>query len=491
MCAATRLLRLLPHPLLLAAALGCAGDPPYDVVLANGRVMDPATGMDSLLHVGIRGDSIAALSAAPLEGRDVVDVTGLVVAPGFIDLHAHGLTRGDMEIQAEDGVTTALDMEAGAFPVQGWYASMEGKVPLNFGVTVGHRPARTYVFHDSLEVFHGPVNTSPVLKLGPVPAGANAPATEAQLTAIEGAIRRGLDEGALGVGFGINYSPGATTQEIERMFRVAAQQQATVFVHTRAFGIGAIREAVAAARAAQASLHLVHIASSSLRDLPEALALVDSARAAGMDVTTEAYPYTAGSTRLESAMFNPGWQKNLPVDYGDLAWPLTGERLTRETFDRYRTQGGWVVIHMMTEENVATAIAHPGVMIASDGVPYVNGTGHPRGAGTYARVLGRYVREQRALPLMDALARMTILPAQRLERIAPVMRRKGRVSVGAHADLAVFDPATVIDHSTFDAPAARSSGMVHVLVNGTFVVRGDSLVAGALPGRAVKSGVAK
>ena len=491
MRAATRLLRLLPHPLLLAAALGCAGDPPYDVVLANGRVMDPATGMDSLLNVGIRGDSIAALSAAPLEGRDVVDVAGLVVAPGFIDLHAHGLTRGDMEIQAEDGVTTALDMEAGAFPVQGWYASMEGKVPLNFGVTVGHRPARTYVFHDSLEVFHGPVNTGPVLKLGPVPAGANAPATEAQLTAIEGAIRRGLAEGALGVGFGINYSPGATTQEIERMFRVAAQQQATVFVHTRAFGIGAIREAVAAARAAQASLHLVHIASSSLRDLPEALAVVDSARAAGMDVTTEAYPYTAGSTRLESAMFNPGWQKNLPVDYGDLAWPLTGERLTRETFDRYRTQGGWVVIHMMTEENVATAIAHPGVMIASDGVPYVNGTGHPRGAGTYARVLGRYVREQRALPLMDALARMTILPAQRLERIAPVMRRKGRVSVGAHADLAVFDPATVIDHSTFDAPAARSSGMVHVLVNGTFVVRGDSLVAGALPGRAVKSGVAK
>ena len=210
-----------------------------------------------------------------------------------------------------------------------------------------------------------------------------------------------------------------------------------------------------------------------------------------MDVTTEAYPYTAGSTRLESAMFNPGWQKNLPVDYGDLAWPLTGERLTRETFDRYRTQGGWVVIHMMTEENVAKAIAHPGVMIASDGVPYVNGTGHPRGAGTYARVLGRYVREQRALPLMDALARMTILPAQRLERIAPVMRRKGRVSVGAHADLAVFNPATVIDHSTFDAPATRSSGMVHVLVNGTFVVRGDSLVAGALPGRAVKSGVAQ
>ena len=474
---------------LALAALGCAEEPTYDVVLANGRVMDPASGIDSLLHVGIRGDSIAVLSATPLTGREVVDVTGLVVAPGFIDLHAHGQTPGDMGIQAEDGVTTALDMETGSYPVKGWYDGMAGKAPLNFGVTVGHRPARYHVFHDSVELYHLPVNAAALKPLGPLPAGANAPADAAQLTALEGAIRRGLDEGGLGVGFGINYSPGATTEEIERMFRVAAERKATAFVHTRAFGIGAIREVIDAARATGASLHVVHIGSSSLGDLPQALALVDSVRAAGMDVTTEVYPYTAGSTRLESAMFNPGWQRNLPVEYGDLAWPLTGERLTQESFARYRKQGGWVVIHMMKEENVARAIAHPGVMIASDGVPYVNGTGHPRGAGTYARVLGRSVRDQRALPLMDALARMTILPAQRLERFAPVMRRKGRVSPGAHADLTVFDPATVADHATFDEPAKRSSGITYVLVNGTFVVRGDTLVPGALPGRAVKSGV--
>jgi len=476
-------------PLLVVAALGCAEEPTYDVVLANGRVMDPASGMDSVLHVGIRGDSIAELSAAPLKGREVVDVTGLVVAPGFLDLHAHGQTPGDMAIQAEDGVTTAMDMETGSYPVKGWYDGMAGKAPLNFGVTVGHRPARYHVFHDSVELYHLPVNGAGIKALGPMPAGANLPANEAQLRAMEGAIRRGLDEGALGVGFGINYSPGATTAEIERMFRVAAERGATSFVHTRAFGIGAIREAIGAAHTTGASLHVVHIGSSSLEDLPQALALVDSVRAAGMDVTTEVYPYTAGSTRLESAMFNPGWQQNLPLEYGDLAWPLTGERLTKESFERYRKQGGWVVVHMMKEENVAKAIEHPGVMIASDGVPYVNGTGHPRGAGTYARVLGRYVREQRKLSLMDALSRMTILPARRLERFAPVMRRKGRVSPGAHADLTVFDPATVTDHATFDEPAKRSTGIVHVLVNGTFVVRGDTLVSGVFPGRAVKSGV--
>jgi N-acyl-D-aspartate/D-glutamate deacylase len=478
---------LLPSLLTAAAAACAAPEPPFDVVLEGGRVMDPASGLDSVLHVGIRGDRVAALSAEPLRGTVVVDATGLVVAPGFIDLHAHGQTEGDMRLQARDGVTSALDMEAGVFPVAKWYASREGRSPLNYGATVGHRPARVFVFHDGLEVLHGATNPAATAGLGPLPAAANQPASDAQVEGLEGAIRQGLAEGALGVGFGINYTPAATPEEIERLFRVAAGAGAPVFVHTRAFGIGPIREALATARRAGAALHVVHIGSSSLGDLPEALAALDSARAAGQDVTTEVYPYTAGSTRLESAMFNPGWQANLRVDYGDLVWPLTGERLTRQSFDRYRRQGGWVVIHMMKEENVARAIAHPGVMIASDGVPYVDGTGHPRGAGTYARILGRYVREQGALTLMDALARMTILPARRLEAWAPAFARKGRVEVGADADLVVFDPATVIDRATFTEPALPSAGIAHVLVNGTFVVRDGENVAGALPGRPLRA----
>jgi dihydroorotase len=369
-------MRLTSTAACAAVLLGaCARAPTYDIVLAGGRVMDPASGLDSIRHVGITGGRIAALSREPLRGTVVADVAGLVVAPGFIDLHAHGQTRSDMELQAQDGVTTALEMEAGVFPVASWYASREGQSPLNFGATAGHRPARFFVFHDGLEVGHGATNPDAMASLGPMPAGANQAATPAQMESLEGVIRQGLAEGALGVGFGINYTPAATPEEIERLFRVAAERGVPVFVHTRAFGVGPIREAIVTARTAGAALHIVHIASSSLHELPLALEVFDSARAAGQDLTTEVYPYTAGSTRLESALFNPGWQRNLRLDYGDLAWPLTGERLTQESFARYRRQGGWVVIHMMTDANVERAIAHPNVMIASDGVPFVNGTG--------------------------------------------------------------------------------------------------------------------
>jgi dihydroorotase len=480
----TRAWGFLAGALLLAA---CGSSPRYDIVLANGRVMDPASGLDSVRHVGITAGRIEAISAEPLQGEDVVDVSGLVVAPGFIDLHAHGQTTSDMELQARDGVTTALDMEVGAYPVGKWYESRAGKSPLNYGATVSHIAARFATFHD-VEVLHWPTNPRAAADLGPLPAGANQAASESQLEVLGGAIRQGLAEGGLGVGFGINYTPAASPDEIERMFAIAAELGMPVFVHTRAFGAGPIRETLAQAAATRAPLHVVHIGSSSGDDLDVALGAIDSARAAGLDVTTEVYPYTAGSTLIESALFNPGWQQNLRIGYGDLAWAATGERLTEATFNRYRREGGWVILHMMKDENVERAVAHPGVMIASDGVPFVNGTGHPRGAGTYARVLGEYVRTRQALSLMDALGKMTILPARRLEPFVPAMRSKGRIAVGADADITVFDPATVSDRATFAEPTQPSAGIPHVLVNGTFVVRDGALVSGTMPGRPVRVG---
>ncbi len=448
--------------------------------------MDPATGLDAIRSIGVNGGKIVSISEKSLSGATVVNVSGFVVAPGFIDLHAHGQTTGDMEIKARDGVTTALDLEAGVYPVAPWYQSMEGKAPLNYGATVSHISARFEAFHPGLEIGHWAVNRAKIARLGAKPAGANKVAGTAELKAMANAIQHGLDEGALGVGFGINYTPAAEPSEIEAMFRVAAERKVPVFVHTRAFGITAIREAISTAKTTGAALHIVHIGSSGIDDLPEVLQLIDANKAEGMDISTEVYPYTAASTVLESAMFDPGWQANLKIDYGDLAWAATGERLTQESFERYRQQGGWVIIYMMKDENVERAIAHPGVMIASDGVPFIDGKGHPRGAGTFARVLGHYCREKKLLTLMDALAKMTILPARRLEGYVPAMRLKGRIAAGADADLTVFDPATVLDRATFEEPTLPSAGIPHVIVNGTFVVRDGQLVPGAMPGRAVR-----
>src|SRR5262249_10848396 len=208
-----------------------------------------------------------------------------------------------------------------------------------------------------------------------------------------------------------------------------------------------LQEVIADAAASGASLHIVHIGSMAMKKAPEALRMIEGARARGLDVTTETYPYIAGATRLESAMFEPGWQEKLGVSYSDILWTATGERRTEESFGRYRRQGGQVVIFVTTEEMVRTAIANPLVLIASDG-RIVNGTGHPRGAGTYARLLGKYVREEKVVSLMDAIRKSSLMPAQRLESISTQMRQKGRLRVGADADISVFDPAKVIDRAT-------------------------------------------
>jgi dihydroorotase len=284
---------------------------------------------------------------------------------------------------------------------------------------------------------------------------------------------------------GLAYTPGADAEEVRAVFALAAARRVPVFVHIgeqQSVGdLEPLEAVIGHAKATGAALHVVHINSSSRSAISEYLARIEQARASGLDVTTEAYPYTAGSTQLESALFDEGWRVRRGIDYGDLQWVATGERLTAETFERYRAQGGTVIIHMMQPEWIETAVGHPLVMIAADGMPMVPGA-HPRGAGTHARVLGYYTRERGVITLMQAIAKLSLMPAQRLEAFVPAMAGKGRIRVGADADLTLFDAASVTDRATFDQPLQHSEGIAHVLVAGTFVVRDGVLVEGAFPG---------
>lgn len=303
---------------------------------------------------------------------------------------------------------------------------------------------------------------------------------------MEDILRRGLAQGAVAMGFGSAYTPGADMAEIERMFRVAAEGGVSAHIHPRN-GMAGLDSTLTAARSAGAALHIVHVNSSGGDELDFFLDAIQAARDAGQDVTTEAYPYGAGMTEITSALFDD-WET-----WPDERFPLhqlvsTGERLTRESFARARAAGGTVIIHGRSEEQTRAAIMSPLAMIASDGA-LIDGRGHPRTSGTYAKVLGRYVRDEGVVQLVDALRRMTLEPARRLEARVPGMARKGRLTVGADADITVFDPNTVQDRSTYEDATIPSAGIPWVVVGGTLVVEGGELVPDARPGRAIRAPV--
>lgn len=476
--------------LIYVSTLACAQTVNYDIVLSGGRVIDPETKLDAVRNIGIQGNKISIISVEPLQGKTVINVKGLVVAPGFIDMHAHGRTNVEQEYELHDGLTTAMELEWGIENLKDWYETRKSKALINYGASVCwpfERFKAIDKYKEDLErleenTMNGASNLDTLFSV--IGKSYSDTLTPGETETMLANIKSSLDDGGIGIGVPIGYLPKTEPGEMYSVYKFAGKLDALVFSHVRQPNIVSIEEAIADAMLTGAPLHIVHINSMSLGKISLALEMIQSARDKGFDISTELYPYTAASTLLQSAVFDEGWQQKMNISYNDLQWEATGQRLTKETYDKYRKEGGVVIIHAMKPEWIERGIATPFTIIASDGMPYAP-LAHPRTAGTFSRVLGKYVREDKVIDLMTAIGKMTYLPAKRLENIAPRMKKKGRIQEGTDADITVFNPDTIIDKATFEKGLAFSEGVEYVIVNGVLSLKNGQTVKNVFAGHPV------
>jgi N-acyl-D-aspartate/D-glutamate deacylase len=460
----------------------------FDLVLAGGRVIDPESGLDAVRHIGLIRGRIAEISVSPLPGRETLDVRGLVVAPGFIDLHTHSPTPLGQYYQLMDGVTTALELEAGAYPVREFAAPIRDQALIHYGASVGYGSIRLEVKSGIRQAHLLTAEPRPVAALGYWTAFRSLfvspnevfveKATDVELEKMRAMLHQGLDAGGLGIGVPLDYFSEAIDQaELRMIFEVAGGRAVPVFIHLRR-GINGdpagLREALDLARQTSTPLHICHLSHNAMRNTELFLSEIREARASGVDVTTEVLPYNAGSALISSAVFSRDWQTIFDIDYSDVEWAATGERFDEAMWEQYRKQHpeGQVIHHYVDEAWTRAALVEPEVVVVSDLLPMISEESKvaPHN-GAFSRILGRYVREERLLDLNQALAKMTLLPARRLESAFPEFAKKGRVRIGADADLTIFDPDRILDRATYQDPYQTALGIVHVVVAGELVVR--------------------
>jgi N-acyl-D-aspartate/D-glutamate deacylase len=440
-------------PMLEGAEAPPPADAVFDTVISGGRVMDPASGYDAVANVGLLGERIALISTEPLTGKATIDATGKVVAPGFIDLLSYEPNPYGVWYKLGDGVTTNLGMHGIKTPVDAsqFLATYEGDSapPLHFGGAFSDQ-----WYRDSV--------------------GVNGTASASEISRLTDDFNAQLDEGFIGIAIDPEYAPSINFEEFLGLGTAAQQAGMPLFSHIRysapepagQSSLDAIDEVVNVARETGVSLHVDHVPSMATHVMPEAMAKLEAARTEGLDVTTCFYPYTFWGTYLASNRFSGDWQSRFRITYSDLQLAGSAERLTESSFRKYQQQNKLVVAYAIPQDDVNAAVQVPWSMIGSDAIPESANNNHPRGAGCFARMLGPYVRDLGVISLMDALAKCTIIPARRVEARVPMMAKKGRLQIGADADITVFDPATIADTSTVEQPAQMSAGISHVLVLG-------------------------
>lgn len=492
----------------------------YDIILRNGRVMDPETGLDRVCDVAISAHKIARIGHFEGSAAREIDATGLIVAPGFLDLHAHGQSVAADRMQAFDGVTTTLELEVGALPVAGWY-ERQATLPraLNYGTAAAWIFARKVAF-GAIELN---ADVHPIDQMG---AGSedmcwSTEAADSQQTdEIVSLVRQGLDEGAIGIGLPNGYAPGAGVKEMADICDLAFQYGTPTFTHIAYLSnidpkssVDSYVRLIGLAGATGAHMHICHLNSTSLMDIERVVELVSKAQEQNLPITTEAYPYGTGATVVSAGFFmEPDFVRRTGSNYSNIELIRNHHRFTgREDMRRAREASptDLVMWHFLdvdaNDEHrrlLDLSVTYPGGSIASDAMPWINEDGsiyeglewplpdqlsaHPRSSGTFTRFLREHVRERRTISLMDALAKCTILPGKVIESCAPQIAKKVRLQEGCDADIVVFDLETLTDRAEFNAMNRPSEGVRQLLVNGQFVILDGELETGAAPGQPIR-----
>ena len=499
---------------LLAAALlagSAKAEADYDLVILGARVVDPETMTDQVANIGITGTKISVITSEAISGRDRIEATGLIAVPGFIDLHAHGQDPYSEKVSIFDGRTTQMDLEGGALPVPEYYDAKAGASLSNYGVSVSHASARLLLM-DGVNAQGSPMMTHALERAA---ATGNLwsinLATDEELDKIDDLVRKGVDDGGIGIGVMVGYYPDARSEGVARMARVAAEKGSFLTTHPRFLsnlapsGLLGQEEFIAIALAYDVPLLLHHVPTNALSETQAALDMIDAANANGATILGEAFPYVKGSTFMGTEILSPGWQERTGMDYSDLVWVETGETLTEETFNKYRSErpDGFFVMEHIKEKDMLAAVLHPDIIIASDGMPLVDadgkslpfdapfgaGLGHPRSAGTFGAYL-RIAIDDGSLTMLQIIAKTAYLQVKFLERFVPSMAKRGRLQAGAFADITIFDPDNVKGVAGYDVGtnSLASEGFVHVIVNGQPVVKDNVLMPDVYPGQEIRAG---